>query len=106
MPYHADTNQAEIIAALRAAGCSVSIIAGANGNTGVPDLLVGRTFLDGSRPQFDPCRNFLLEVKRPKAKGQRAGELSATQERWQASWRGQVAVVRTVAEALAAVGLL
>lgn len=86
--YQADSTQRDIIAALRVAGCSVSIIGGANGNTGVPDLLVGRD-----------QRTFVLEVKTAK------GKLSPAQERWHAAWRGQVAVVRTVEEALAAVGL-
>lgn len=95
MPYKADTAQKAIIDALRASGCSVCIISGANGQSGVPDLLVGRW-----------PTNFLLEVKTPKAKGRSEGQLSNLQKAWHANWRGQVAVVRTVDEALAAVGLL
>lgn len=86
--YKADANQAEIIKALRAAGCSVSVIGGANGNNGVPDLLVGRA-----------GRTFLLEVKMP------GKNLSPVQEHWRLEWRGQSAVVRTVGDALHVVGL-
>lgn len=108
MPYQADGTQADIIAALRAAGCSVSIIAGANGNTGVPDLLVGRAVTSPCKMCSPIARqvNWLLEVKRPKTKGRAATNLSPAQQRWHRAWYGQVAVVRTVPEALAAVGLL
>lgn len=86
--YFADRNQAEIIATLRAAGCSVAIITGANGQSGVPDLLAARQGV-----------NYLLEVKTPK------GKLSDVQRAWHAGWRGVVSVVRTPEEALAAVGI-
>ena len=92
MAYHADENQAEILAALRKAGCSVQLIAAANtgsASAGVPDALVGFR-----------GRNVLLEIKRPGT-----GRLSEAQQRWIAAWRGDVAVVTTIAEALAAVGL-
>lgn len=112
MPYRSDANQPQIIDALRRAGCSVTIIGGANGNTGVPDLLVGRLAhqrrmwpAESAALEAVPM-NYLLEVKRPwdKSRGDQ-GELSPEQVRWHANWRGQVAVVRTVEEALAAVGL-
>ena len=103
MSYQADNNQAAIVAALRAAGCSVQLIQGANGQRGVPDLLVGaRGPCDMRGCAQDACgrMTYLLEVKRPKV-----GRLSPAQEKWHAAWRGQVAVVTTVDEALAAVGL-
>ena len=94
--YQADGNQAEIIAALRAAGCTVSVIGGANGNTGVPDLLVGRSeYMAGGLAM----RNYLLEVKAPGV------DLNDAQKLWHATWGGQVAVVRTVEQALTVVGL-
>jgi hypothetical protein len=93
--YQADGNQAAIVRDLRAVGCSVQIIEGANGQRGVPDLLVGRN-----------NRNYLLEVKRPKATRLRAGQLSAFQRAWHFAWAGQSAVVSNTAEAFAAVGLL
>lgn len=93
--YQADGNQGDIVDALRDAGCSVSLIQGANGSAGVPDLLVGRS-----------GRNYVLEVKRPKAKGQQGGVLSDEQRSWLACWRGSAAVVTTADEALRSVGLL
>ena len=72
--------------ALRAAGASVQTLAAVG--RGVPDLLVGylRT-------------NHLLEVKGPK------GSLTEDQVRWIDGWLGAVHVVRTVDEALRAVGV-
>ncbi len=81
-----DTNQSEIVAALRAAGCSIQLLHEVGG--GCPDALCGRA---GS--------NYLLEIKAGK------GKLSALQLDWHLSWRGQVAVVRTPEEALAACGI-
>ena len=83
-----DGNQAEIVKALRRAGCSVEYI------KQPVDLLVGRA-----------GKTFILEVKRPKAKGQRAGKKTDDQVEFFESWRGQVALVETVEEALKAVGL-
>lgn len=73
-----DLNQAEIVDALRAIGCSVYIV-------GLPvDLLVGYR-----------ARNFLIEVKRP-------GEKPRTkkQKEFLAGWKGQVRVVETPEEAI------
>jgi len=84
-----DANQAEIVAALRAAGCSVVDLSAVG--DGCPDLLVGRGF-----------QNFLLEVKQPgeKIRKDKRGEL---QRRFHDEWRGQRSVVSTVNGALAAV---
>lgn len=81
-----DANQPTIIAALRAVGASVQPIymVGA----GVPDLLVAR----------GGCL-YLLEVKTLD------GRLTDDERRWHAAWGGPVAVVRTVDEALRAVGV-
>ncbi|MCL1888902.1 MAG: hypothetical protein FWF99_00155 [Desulfovibrionaceae bacterium] len=86
-----DANQAEIIQALRRVGAEVLDLSRVG--QGCPDLLVGFR-----------GRNYLLEVKRPKAKGQRAGTLTPDQERFFSEWRGQVAIVRTVDDAPKAVG--
>ena len=93
-----DPNQAAIVAALRAAGASVEILADVG--RGVPDLLAGKNGV-----------NFLLEIKSPRAgrgkRGVGAGrtarqvELNERDQEWHAAWRGQVAVVRSVEEALA-----
>jgi hypothetical protein len=82
-----DATQAAIVEALRAAGAIVVSLAALGG--GCPDLLVWRD-----------DRAWLLEVK------SRNGRLTPAQERWLAAWRGpSVHVVRTPAEALAAVGV-
>ena len=81
-----DANHAAIRDALRAVGVTVLDLGDAGRN--VPDLLCGRHGI-----------NYLLEVKSPKGKEQ-PGQLVA-----RTAWRGQWVVVRTVAEALAAVGM-
>lgn len=87
MTVHNDANARDIVAALRAAGCSVEWIASAGERVpGVPDLLVGKR-----------GRAMLIEVKSPK------GKLSEAQEKWMAAWRGcPIAVVRTAQEAITA----
>lgn len=81
--HQSDPNQKEIVAALRAVGATVDII-------GDPvDLLVGWR-----------GENLLMEVKRDaKAK------LQPSQVAFIGSWRGQVARVNSVAEALAVLGI-
>ena len=90
-----DDNQREIVQALERIGAEVQSLASVG--KGCPDLLVG---FRGS--------NFLLEVKRPKAKGQSAGKTTDDQERFLARWagRGQAAIVKTVDDALKAVGAI
>lgn len=85
-----DGNQLDIIQGLQACGYSVQSLAAVG--MGVPDLLVGRA-----------GRNWLLEIKdhnQPPCKR----TLTSDQKRWHAMWRGQVHVVETLEEALAAVG--
>ena len=77
-------NQATIVEALRAVGATVVSLAPIG--KGVPDLLVG--FGGGT---------YLLEVKNRAGRGLR---LTDDQARWHTGWRGHVAVVSTVAEAL------
>lgn len=76
-----DANQPEIVAALRAVGCSVQTLA--TMGAGVPDLLIGLAGV-----------NLLVEVKSAK------GKLTKDQIPWHEAWRGQVAIVRSVEEAL------
>ena len=84
-----DGNHAELVQALRQAGCTVQSLAALG--EGTPDLLVGA---DG--------RNLLLEVKNgSKAPSKR--RLTPDEAAWHGQWRGQVAVVATVDEALAVV---
>lgn len=78
----ADGNQTLIVDALRAIGCSVSIL---RQGSGVPDLVVG---LRG--------RTVLLEVKGPE------GSLTEDQEAWWRNWKGEAYIVQSVGEALKA----
>jgi hypothetical protein len=78
-----DLNQAAIVAALRAIGCSVQIL----NQGGVPDLLVGFRGV-----------NYLLEVKSAR------GRLTSSQQPFLSLWRGHVAVVRSLTDALMAIG--
>lgn len=86
MPYarRTDSNQDEIVAALRRMGCSVQSLASVG--RGCPDLLVGYS-----------GRNILLEVKAPK------GQPTSDQVTWGAQWSGQMGIVRTVEDAIRAV---
>lgn len=79
-----DSNHAEIVSALRKMGCSVQSLARLG--KGCPDLLIGYQ-----------GRNVVLEVKADK------GMLRAVQAVWRSNWRGHVAIVRSVEEAIAAV---
>lgn len=86
-----DANQSEIVAALRAAGATVTPTHSAG--EGFPDLAVG------FRGQ-----SFLIEVK-DGSKPPSARKLTPDQQKWHAAWRGQKAVASTVAEALAVIGV-
>jgi hypothetical protein len=81
-----DANQAEIVAALRKAGCTVQSLARVG--AGCPDALVARAGL---------C--YLLEIKTD------GGTVSDSQVEWARNWASPVYVVRSVDEALRAVGL-
>lgn len=85
--YHIDSNQTEIVKALRGVGCTVLLLHAVG--QGCPDVLCGT-------PRGD---NVLLEIKSAK------GKLDAKQVEWHQTWRGPVYVVRSVAEAFAAVGI-
>ena len=87
-----DDNQGEIVAALRAAGCSVTSLASVG--RGCPDLVVGRAGV-----------TYLLEVKdgsKPPSKRR----LTPDEKAWHGAWRGQVAVVESVQDAFKAVGMM
>jgi hypothetical protein len=87
-----DANQAMIVQGLRAVGASVESLAVMG--RGVPDLLVGYR-----------ARNFLLEVKNP-LKSPSGRALRPEQVCWHGEWRGQVAVVHDLREALVAIGAI
>lgn len=86
-----DGNHAEIVRALRQVGCTVQILAGVG--RGTPDLLVGfRSF------------NFLMELKDGHLAPSRKC-LNEEEREWHAGWRGQVAIVESVTDALRVIGL-
>tara|TARA_R110000782_G_scaffold218427_1_gene305814 strand:- start:30435 stop:30761 length:327 start_codon:yes stop_codon:yes gene_type:complete len=87
-----DANQSEIVAGLRAFGCTVAA-AHAVGR-GFPDLVVGYR-----------GETFLIEVKDGN-KPPSARKLTTAQVEWHAAWRGHVAVVCNLSEALDAVGII
>lgn len=80
-----DSNQEQIVSALRAAGASVQSLAPIG--KGCPDILVARA-----------GRMFLMELKAGRGK---ANEL---QKKWHAAWNADVHVVNGPEQALAVVG--
>ncbi len=80
-----DGNQPEIVEGLRAAGRSVVTLHQIGG--GVPDLIVGFCGV-----------NYLVEVK---VLGRRK-KLTPDQEKFHSEWKGSLAVVETLKEALEA----
>lgn len=81
-----DDNQKDIVAALRRAGFSVCVLSAVG--KGVPDILVGAQ-----------GRNILLEIK-DGAKAKSARKLTMDEQTWHTAWRGQVAIVSSIYEAL------
>lgn len=88
-----DVNHAEIVHALREAGCFVQDLSAVG--KGCPDLLVSRAGVW-----------YLIEVKRPKARGQAAGTLTDDQIVWIDRACADVHVVKSIDDALRAVGLM
>jgi hypothetical protein len=84
-----DANQAEIVEALRRIGASVQPLHAVG--QGCPDLLVGWRGIVS-----------LLEVK-DGSKPPSARKLTEDQVKWHAEWRGQVAVVENVEQAIEAI---
>lgn len=81
-----DSNQTEVVNALRKVGASVQSLA-ATGK-GCPDLLVGYQGI-----------NYLMEVKDGN-KVPSAQKLTIDQEHWHSVWRGSVYIVKSIEEAL------
>lgn len=81
-----DQNQAALVAELRQIGASILHLHTLG--KGAPDILIGYRGI-----------NTLLEIKStPTAK------LTPDEANWHALWRGQLLIVRSIEEALAAVG--
>lgn len=86
-----DSNQKVIVNTLRKAGCTVQSLAAIG--SGCPDILASRAGV-----------NYVLELKDGSLPPSRRG-LTPDEKLWISRWRGQIAVVHTPEEALAAVGL-
>ena len=81
MHHRADSNQEEIVDALRDIGASVLVLSQVGG--GAPDLLVGFR-----------GKEYLMEIKAPK------GKLRPGQKKFFDTWKGKSFIVRSVDEAL------
>ena len=81
-----DLNQKSIVDGLRACGVSVQSLAALG--KGVPDILCGHR-----------GRNLVFEVKNPLQPPSKR-KLTFAEEEWHDSWRGQVAVIETLEDAL------
>ena len=86
-----DSNQKEIVAALRGAGATVQHLHTVG--QGCPDILVGYR-----------SRNYLMEIK-DGAKPPSKQKLTPDEEEWHAAWKGDVQVVRNAGEALFVIGV-
>ena len=86
-----DGNQVEIVTALRQIGASVAPCHAVG--DGFPDICVGWQ-----------GHTYLLEIKDP-TKPRSGQKLTPSQVEFHESWRGHVAVVKTVKEALDAIGI-
>lgn len=82
-----DGNQPEIVQALRQCGASVQCLHTLG--HGCPDILIGWH-----------GRNILVEIK----SGDR-GTLTVDERAWHIAWRGQVAIIRSIDDALALLGV-
>ena len=87
MPKRTDSTQASIFRAWRQVGATVQSLHTVG--DGAPDALVGFRGM-----------NYVAEIKTPR------GRLTPAQVRWHRDWRGQVAIVETVDEALAVLGVI
>lgn len=85
-----DANHAEIVRALRAAGCSVLSLAAIGG--GAPDLLVARN-----------GRTWLFEIKDEKQSPSKR-KLNALQVEFRVKWQGPVHLIENAQTALWHVG--
>ena len=84
-----DSNQPEVVAALRAAGATVHCLHSVGG--GFPDIIVGYRGV-----------NYLMEIKDGRKPPSRR-RLNKLEAKWHDAWRGQVCVVESVEDALAVI---
>jgi hypothetical protein len=83
-----DQNQTEIVEALRQVGATVQILSAVG--QGCPDICAGIFH-----------RNYFMEIKNPD-QPKSAQALTAEEAIWHNEWKGQVAIVRSPEEAIAA----
>ncbi len=86
-----DANQTEVVEGLRKIGCSVAVTSAVG--DGFPDIVVGRTDINGEK------KNWLVEIKdgnKPPSKRR----ISPDQIEFHGQWRGQIAVVNSLDEAI------
>lgn len=89
-----DANQAEIVKALRQAGCGVLDLSAVG--KGCPDLLV-------HPPTYPDCRFVaLMEIKNKKGRGDK---LTPAQVKFHEGWKGWIYRVTSVQEALDCMGI-
>jgi len=90
VPKRVDDNHKRIVEGLRAVGATVQSMAALG--KGAPDIAVGyrkvNTFLEIKNPLMPPSKR----------------KLTAAEEEWHDEWKGQVAVVETLDEALLTIG--
>lgn len=86
-----DANQAEIVKALRKAGASVQLLHRVG--QGCPDAVLGWRGI-----------NLMVEFK-DGSKIPSARKLTKPEAEWHEAWRGQVAIVESVDDALALIGV-
>jgi len=92
MAKRTDSNQTEIVTALRKVGCSVAITSAIG--KGFPDLVVGWK-----------GRNFLFEVKDGEKTPSRK-KLTPDEEKFHKFWFGTVSIVENVDDALRLIGAI
>lgn len=86
-----DSNQSAIVKALR--DCHQRVFVTSMVGRGFPDVVVGRNGF-----------NYFLEVKDP-TKPRRDQRLTEDEELFHKTWPGQICVVKSIEEALTAIGL-
>ncbi len=105
-PKRVDANQKVIVAALEDAGATVTHLHEVG--KGCPDILVGygkqehETLLE---VVYTEGSNYLMEIKdgsKPPSKR----KLTPAQKKWHNEWRGQVAIVYDIDDALRVIGVL
>lgn len=86
-----DSNQAEIVSALRSVG--VAVVIATRIGRGFPDLICAHAGVTK-----------LLEVKNPTNRYGRSG-FTKSQQEWAATWPGEIHIVRSIEDAFSAMGV-